>query len=402
MRFFFLINLLDIAGNMEVRQDILKGVKRVVIKIGSSVISNRDKGRSSLECGLSRDWVRHYARKISSIRDMGIDVVLVSSGAIMAGRERLEFGRADLTIPEKQACAAIGQSFLMHTYEKAFEKKEIKVAQILLSHDDLGNRKRYLNAKHTIEALLEKGVIPIINENDSVTVEEIKIGDNDSLSATVACLVDAQLLIILSDVDGLYDRDPSLKSSSGAEKAQLLSHVSRVNEDIEKIAGKSNNRLTVGGMVTKVLAAKKTMSFGIPALVVNGLDEKVIEKIFTGKEVGTLFWSGKGKIRDRKHWIAHTLKSAGTLTVDAGARKALVEGGKSLLPAGLVKVSGNFEFGNALTLVDESGIEIGRGLVNYNSRDLENIKGMKTSAVRSLMGKAFYEEVIHRDDLVIF
>ncbi len=387
---------------MEVRQDILKGVKRVVIKIGSSVISNRDKGRSSLECGLSRDWVRHYARKISSIRDMGIDVVLVSSGAIMAGRERLEFGRADLTIPEKQACAAIGQSFLMHTYEKAFEKKEIKVAQILLSHDDLGNRKRYLNAKHTIEALLEKGVIPIINENDSVTVEEIKIGDNDSLSATVACLVDAQLLIILSDVDGLYDRDPSLKSSSGAEKAQLLSHVSRVNEDIEKIAGKSNNRLTVGGMVTKVLAAKKTMSFGIPALVVNGLDEKVIEKIFTGKEVGTLFWSGKGKIRDRKHWIAHTLKSAGTLTVDAGARKALVEGGKSLLPAGLVKVSGNFEFGNALTLVDESGIEIGRGLVNYNSRDLENIKGMKTSAVRSLMGKAFYEEVIHRDDLVIF
>ena len=392
--------LSGILENMTVREDILKNIKRVVIKIGSSVISNRDKGRSQLECGLSREWVRHSARKIKVIRDKGYDVVLVSSGAIMAGRERLEFGRADLTVPEKQACAAIGQSFLMHTYEKAFEKKGLMVAQILLSHDDLGNRRRYLNAKHTIEALLEKGVIPIINENDSVTVEEIKIGDNDSLSATVACLVDAQLLIILSDVEGLYDRDPSLKNKT--EKAQLISHVSKVNEDIERIAGKSKNRLTVGGMLTKVQAAKKTMSFGIPTLVVNGLDEKVIENIFASKEVGTLFWSGKGKIRDRKHWIAHTLKPAGTLTIDEGARKALVERGKSLLPAGLIKVKGDFEFGNALTLLDESGKEIGRGLVNYNSRDLERIKGMKTSAVRNLMEESFYEEVIHRDDLVIF
>ncbi len=387
---------------MTVRKEILKDIKRVVIKIGSSVISNRDKGRSQLECGLSKDWVRHYARKIKVIRDKGYEVVLVSSGAIMAGRERLEFGRANLTVPEKQACASIGQSFLMHTYEKAFEKKNLMVAQILLSHDDLGNRKRYLNAKHTIEALLEKGVVPIINENDSVTVEEIKIGDNDSLSATVACLVDAQLLIILSDVNGLYDRDPSLKSKSGVEKAQLVSLVSKVNEDIERIAGKSNNRLTVGGMVTKILAAKKTMSFGIPTLVVNGLDEKVIESIFAGKEVGTLFWAGKDKIRDRKHWIAHTLKSAGTLTVDEGARKALIERGKSLLPVGVIKVKGNFEFGNALTLLDESGKEIGRGLVNYNSRDLECIKGLKTSAVRKMMEDSFYEEVIHRDDLVIF
>ena len=384
------------------RNEILKNIKTVVIKIGSSVISNRDKGRSSLECGLSKDWVRHYARKIKFIRDKGYDVVLVSSGAIMAGRERLEFSRAELTIPEKQACAAIGQSFLMHTYEKAFEKKKLKVAQILLSHDDLGNRRRYLNAKHTIEALLEKGVVPIINENDSVTVEEIKIGDNDTLSATVACLVDAQLLIILSDVEGLYDKDPSLKNRHGAAKAQLISHIPKVNEGIEKIAGKSNNRLTVGGMITKVLAAKKTMSFGIPTLVVNGLDEKIIENIFAGKNVGTLFWSGKGKIRDRKHWIAHTLKSSGTLTIDEGARKALMERGKSLLPAGLVKVKGNFEFGNALTLIDEEGEEIGRGLVNYNSRDLEQIKGMKTSAVRGLMGESYYEEVIHRDDLIIF
>ena len=383
-----------------IRQDILKNIKRVVIKIGSSVISNRDKGRSSLECGLSKDWVRHYARQIKLIQDKGYDVVLVSSGAIMAGRERLGLSRADLSIPEKQACAAIGQSFLMHTYEKAFEKKDIKVAQILLSHDDLGNRRRYLNAKHTIEALLERNVIPIINENDSVTVEEIKIGDNDTLSATVACLVDAQLLIILSDVEGLFNRDPSIKIKG--EKAELLSHVARVNDEIERTAGKSNNKLTVGGMYTKVIAAKKTMSFGIPTLVVNGLDEKVLENIFSGKDVGTLFWSGKGKIRDRKHWIAHTLKPAGTLVVDAGARKALIKRGKSLLPAGLIKVKGDFEFGKAVMIVDEEGKEIGRGLVNYNSSDLLRIKGMKTPAIKKMIGKSFYEEVIHRDDLVIF
>ena len=383
-----------------IRQDILKNIKRVVIKIGSSVISNKDKGRSSLECGLSKDWVRHYARQIKLIQDKGYDVVLVSSGAIMAGRERLGLSRADLSIPEKQACAAIGQSFLIHTYEKAFEKKDIKVAQILLSHDDLGNRRRYLNAKHTIEALLERNVIPIINENDSVTVEEIKIGDNDTLSATVACLVDAQLLIILSDVEGLFNRDPSIKIKG--EKAELLSHVARVNDEIERTAGKSNNKLTVGGMYTKVIAAKKTMSFGIPTLVVNGLDEKVLENIFSGKDVGTLFWSGKGKIRDRKHWIAHTLKPAGTLVVDAGARKALIKRGKSLLPAGLIKVKGDFEFGKAVMIVDEEGKEIGRGLVNYNSSDLLRIKGMKTPAIKKMIGKSFYEEVIHRDDLVIF
>ena len=383
-----------------IRQDILKNIKRVVIKIGSSVISNKHKGRSSLECGLSKDWVRHYARQIKLIQDKGYDVVLVSSGAIMAGRERLGLSRADLSIPEKQACAAIGQSFLMHTYEKAFEKKDIKVAQILLSHDDLGNRRRYLNAKHTIEALLERNVIPIINENDSVTVEEIKIGDNDTLSATVACLVDAQLLIILSDVEGLFNRDPSIKIKG--EKAELLSHVARVNDEIERTAGKSNNKLTVGGMYTKVIAAKKTMSFGIPTLVVNGLDEKVLENIFSGKDVGTLFWSGKGKIRDRKHWIAHTLKPAGTLVVDAGARKALIKRGKSLLPAGLIKVKGDFEFGKAVMIVDEEGKEIGRGLVNYNSSDLLRIKGMKTPAIKKMIGKSFYEEVIHRDDLVIF
>ncbi|GJL77585.1 MAG: glutamate 5-kinase [Nitrospinaceae bacterium] len=385
------------------RKKIISNLKRVVIKIGSSVISHREPGKAPLVQGLSQDMVRHYAAQIKAMVDAGCEVVLVSSGAIMAGRERLGLVRNNLSIPEKQACAAIGQSFLMHAYEKKFEKRGLKVAQILLSSDDLHNRRRYLNAKHTIEALLKHSVIPIINENDSVTVDEIKIGDNDTLSATVACLADAQLLIILSDVDGLYSRDPSVKSrKKNEDPPELIHQVNKVTPDVEKLAGKSNNLVTVGGMVTKVLAAKKTMSFGIPTLLVNGLDNKVLDKALKGETVGTLFWPGKEKIRNRKHWIAHTLKPKGTIVVDAGAKKALLDGRKSLLPAGVVRMEGNFEFGNSVCVVDETSAEIARGLINYSNGDLEKIKGMKTSEVRKLFGSNYYEEVIHRDDMVVF
>ncbi len=386
----------------QVRQKIVRGLKRVVIKIGSSVLAVRENGRPDPTQGLNPDKVRDFAKQVQRIVDGGTQVILVSSGAIMAGRERLGLTRTHLTIPEKQACAAIGQSHLMHAYEKKFDKLGLKVAQILLSSGDLANRKRYLNAKHTVEALLKHKVIPIINENDSVTVDEIKIGDNDTLSATVACLADAELLIILSDVDGLYSRNPSLKPGrNDGEPPERIAHVDRVTEKIEKLAGKSGSSVTVGGMVTKVMAAKKTMHFGIPTLLANGLDSKVMDRVFAGEAVGTLFWSGKEKIRNRKHWIAHTLKPSGVLTVDAGARKALLEGRKSLLPAGVVGVKGAFEFGNAVSIQDEAGAEIGRGLVNYNTADLEQIRGLKTTEVRKLFPRNFYEEVIHRDDLVI-
>ncbi|PIQ96277.1 MAG: glutamate 5-kinase [Nitrospinae bacterium CG11_big_fil_rev_8_21_14_0_20_56_8] len=385
---------------IETRKKILGKLKRVVIKIGSSVIAHKEPGKSVLVGGLNPRMVAYYARMIKTIVESGRQVVLVSSGAIMAGRKRLGLDRGNLTIPEKQACAAIGQSFLMHTYEKQFEKQGLKVAQILLGSDDLEHRRRYLNAKHTIEALLEHNVIPIINENDSVTVDEIKIGDNDTLSATVACLVDAGLLIVLSDVEGLYSRDPG-KVRKGEAPPELISQVEQVTEEIERLAGKSNNRLTVGGMYTKVLAAKKTLSYGIPTLLVNGLDKKVLPRVFSGEPVGTLFCSEKGKIRNRKHWIAHTLKPLGTITVDEGARKALVQMGKSLLPAGVIRVDGNFEFGNPVRILDETSIEIARGLVNYSARDLESIRGKKTALVRTMVGTNFYEEVIHRDDLVI-
>ncbi len=383
-----------------IRKDILKSVKRVVIKVGSGVISDHESGKPPLERGLSIKRIRSYARRIRSIVDSGVEVILVSSGAIMAGRQRLEIKRANLDIPEKQACAAIGQTSLIRAYEKLFEKQDLKVAQILLGHDDLENRKRYLNVRHTLEALLARKVVPIVNENDSVTVDEIKIGDNDTLSANVACMAEAQLLIILSDVDGLYTADPASKNRNG-EKPELISHVDKINSSIEKLAGKSNNPLAVGGMFTKVMAAKKTMSFGIPTLIVNGLNGSVLDKVFKGDNVGTLFWSGEAKISDRKHWIAHTLKPAGTLTVDAGAKKALVEGNKSLLPAGVVSVEGKFDFGAAVRIVGPRGKEIARGLVNYKSTDLDRIKGMKTSAIKDVVGPNFYEEVVNRDDLVL-
>ena len=385
----------------DIRGEILKSLKRVVIKIGSSIITQCEKGQASSANGLNADNVRSLAGTIRRIVDRDCEVVLVSSGAIMAGRERLGLHRANLSIPEKQACAAIGQSYLMHTYEKKFEKRGLKVAQILLGHDDLENRKRFLNAKHTLEALLEHKVIPIINENDSVTVDEIKIGDNDTLAATVACLVNAQLLIILSDVDGLYTSDPSIKRKKGESFPEIIEHVDCITDKIEKLAGRSNSAVTVGGMYTKVLAAKQTMSFGVPTLVVNGLDKSVPDKIFKGKSVGTLFWAGREKIKTRKHWIAHTLKPSGEITVDSGAAKAIVNRGKSLLPAGVTRVEGKFEFGNAVCIFGEDGTEIARGLVNYSLRDLDRIKGMKTGAVRKIFGENFYEEVIHRDDLVV-
>ena len=385
----------------DVRKEILKGLKRVVIKVGSSIITKREKRNNEWANELNANNVRLLARTIRQIVDRNCEVVLVSSGAIMAGRERLDLHRADLSIPEKQACAAIGQSYLMHTYEKKFEKEGIKVAQILLGHDDLRNRKRFLNAKHTLEALLEHKVIPIINENDSVTIDEIKIGDNDTLSATVACLLNAQLLIILSDVDGLFSRDPSSKMREGDAPMKIIEHVDCITQKIEKLAGGSKSKVTVGGMYTKILAAKQTMSFGIPTLIVNGFDKSIAEKIYKGKSVGTLFWAGREKIKKRKHWIAHTLKPSGKITIDSGAEKAILSRGKSLLPAGVIKVEGKFEFGNAVRILGEDGKEIARGLVNYNFRDLDSIMGMRTSAVKKIFKDNFYNEVIHRDDLTL-
>ena len=391
---------MKMPDNIEIRKQILKGLKRVVIKIGSSVISNRKKDKAGLACGLCQETIQILARKINLILKNKCKVTLVSSGAIMAGRNRLGLDRPHLTIPEKQACAAVGQSFLVRSYEKAFDKYGVKVAQILLDHQDLVSRKRYLNAKNTLDTLMSHNVVPIVNENDTVSVDEIKIGDNDTLSADVACLLDAQLLIILSDVEGLFTGDPT-KPTRYNQKHELIPLVTQITPELEHLAGNSTNQLTVGGMEAKVRAAKKTMSFGIPTLIISGIDLNQLPKVFEGKSIGTLFWAEKTNIKNRKHWIAHTLKPAGGVVIDSGAKKALLDNGKSLLPAGVIRVEGEFQFGNAVCVYDDSMNELARGLINYNSVELNRIKGMKTQAARKMMGEGFYDEVIHRDDLVV-
>ena len=388
------------TDNITIRRHILKGVKRVVIKIGSSVISKRKGKMTGLARGLCEKTIQRLALEINRLLEKKFQVTLVSSGAIMAGRNRLNLERQNLTIPEKQACAAIGQSFLIHSYEKAFDKHGIQIAQILLDHHDLVSRKRYLNAKNTLDTLMSYNVVPIVNENDTVSVDEIKIGDNDTLSADVACLVDAQLLIILSDVEGLFTGDPAKPNRSG-QKYKLIPLVKQITPELERIAGKSNNLLTIGGMGTKVLAVKKTMSFGIPTILTSGINISQFAKVFEGKSVGTLFWSGKTKIKNRKYWIANTLKPIGGIVIDSGAQKALIDHGKSLLPAGVIRVEGDFQFGNSVRIFDEAMNELARGLVNYNSIELNRIKGMKTAVVRKIMGEGFYDEVIHRNDLVV-
>ena len=391
---------MTIPNNIEIRRNILKGLKRIVIKIGSSVISDRNSNQEGLARGVCEETIRQLAIEIHHLMGRKYQITLVSSGAIMAGRNRLNLDHHHLTIPEKQACAAIGQSFLMRSYQKAFEKHQVQVAQILLGHHDLISRKRYLNAKNTLDTLMTHGVIPIVNENDTVSVDEIKIGDNDTLSANIACLMNAQLLIILSDVEGLFTGDPTKPKRFG-KKHQLIPLVTQITPELEHIAGGSTNRLTVGGMETKVLAAKKTMSFGIPTLLINGLNLSNLSKIFNGQSIGTLFWSGKVGIKNRKHWIAHTLKPSGSLIVDDGAKKAILNRGKSLLPAGVIRIEGKFQFGNSVRVYDCDMNELARGLVNYSSEDLDRIKGMKTVAARKIMGEEFYDEVIHRDDLVM-
>ena len=382
------------------RHQLLKKAQRVVIKVGTSVIARNNKEKK-LTCGLCQKSVERLADEVKRLIGKEYQIILVTSGAVMAGRSRLKFGHQHLSIPEKQACAAIGQSYLIKAYEKAFGRHGIQIAQILLGHHDLGSRKRYLNAKNTLDTLLAHHVVPIINENDTVSVDEIKIGDNDTLSADVACLIGADLLVILSDVEGLYTSDP-LKSSRSGKKPKLISLVSQVTPQLEYIAGKSKNKLAVGGMMTKVRAAKRTMSFGIGTMIVSGLNMGNLRALFKGDTIGTLFWSGKTKIKNRKYWIAHTLKPAGGIIIDKGARKAILEQGRSLLSAGIIQVEGRFDFGNSVQIFDEDRCELARGLVNYSSEDLDRIKGMKTTAVRKLLVSGFYEEVIHRNDLVVW
>lgn len=364
-------------------------MSRVVIKIGSNILTEA-------QGGLNQKRVAALAKDISEVCWAGHEAVIVSSGAVAAGMKKLGLKEKPKEIRLKQAAAAVGQSSLMWAYEKSFEAHKKKVAQVLLTREDLSERARYLNAKNTLITLLSYGVIPIINENDTVATEEIKFGDNDQLAALVSGLIDAERLIILSDVDGLYAADPRTDP-----QAAVISCVDEITPEIESVAGGSGSAVGTGGMYSKILAAKKALSYNIRVNIVNGRKKGLIAALLRGEQAGTEFRPKTRKMSSRKGWIAYAVKPRGTLSLDDGAVQAVLRLGKSLLPSGIVAVEGSFETGDAVYCADTHGTRIAKGIVNYSSADIGRIKGKKTTEIEALLGYKYSDEVIHRDNLVV-
>ncbi len=371
------------------RKDILQPVKRVLVKIGSGVLTKKE--------GLNLDVVRALSKDICRLMEKrGLEIILVSSGAIASGIKKMGFSQRPQSISQQQAIAAIGQSSLMLAYEDAFRRYGRKVAQILVTRDDLTNRKRYLNTRNTIFTLLNWKLIPIINENDTVVVDEIKFGDNDNLSAMMANLAGADLVVNLTDIDGLFDADPK-----GNKDAHLIPLVEKITSKIEKNARPIPGPLGRGGMESKVKAAKDSATCGIPTIIANGLKRNIMSTIFDGKEEGTLFLTQPIPMRSRKHWIAFTKSPKGRIMVDRGAEEALVKKGKSLLPSGIVAVYGRFNIGNSVTIMNREESTLAVGLVNYPSTDVEKILGLKSSEIEKTLGYKHDDEVVHKDNLVL-
>ena len=368
---------------------ILKRARRVVVKIGSQILSSSE--------GIEENRLRGLVRELALLHERKKEIVVVSSGAVAAGMTRLGRKERPKTIPEKQALAAVGQIKLMALYERAFAKFDKSVAQVLLTADDLANRQRYINAKHTFQVLLASSIIPIVNENDTVAVEEMKFGDNDHLSALVATLLEADLLVILSDVEGVYDKDPRAHRD-----AQLISLICEARGISRAIGGASMSAAGTGGIVTKLGAAEEAAAAGIPTVIASGLQSGILEKVFDSKEqIGTLILAEQDRLPSRKHWIAYNLKPSGEIVVDQGAQDAVVQKGKSLLPSGLKEVRGAFGVGECVRCLDLAGKEFARGLVNYSAQELNRIRGLHTSRIEKVLGYKAYEEIIHRDDLVV-
>jgi len=363
--------------------------KRIVVKVGSGVLTEDN--------GLNLKALRSISRQICQLADRGLEIILVSSGAMASGIKKIGLSKRPDEIPKRQAVAAVGQAGLIMEYEKSFARYNKKVAQILLTSDDLVNRKRYLNARNTVCTLLSWQVIPIINENDTVVVEEIKFGDNDNLSAMITLLMDADILINLTDIDGLYTKDPRKN-----QDAELIPVVTTIKKDIEKYATDIPGPLGTGGMLSKIIAAKKVTSAGIPMLIAGGEKHDILIKLFTGKEHGTFFIPKKEKLANRKCWIAFTLKPKGIILIDDGAASAILNRGKSLLPSGIVNVEGEFGVGAAVEFKKENNKEVlGTGLVNYRASDIRKIMGLKSGKIKKYLGHKSYDEVIHRDNLAI-
>lgn len=371
------------------RKSIISKVKIAVIKIGSSVLTDRD---GSLSIAVFDE----IASEVQKLRTKGPDVVIVSSGAIASGMKKLRLDKKPRDISMKQAIAACGQNSLIGQYERAFSEYGINVAQILLTHDGLSDRKRFLNARKTIHTLLGMGIVPVVNENDTVAVEEIMFGDNDNLAAVVTTLIEADLLVMLTDTEGLYSKDPKHNHD-----AELITTIDEIGDDILNNAGDTIGRTTAGGMRTKIEAAGKAAAFGVPTIIASGKSKGELSRIFGGAEAGTLFLPSEKSLKGRKHWIAFTLKPSGQIVIDKGAKKAIASSGRSLLPSGIKDVRGRFSVGDPVSCVDETGAEVARGLTSYSSSDIKKIMGAKTSQIESILGYKYSDEVIHRDDLAV-
>ncbi len=370
------------------QRECFASAKRVVVKIGSNVLTK--------DSGLNLEVVHSVSRQICDLIDRDMEMVLVSSGAMAAGLRKLGLSRRPDEIPQRQAVAAVGQAGLIMEYEKAFEQYGKKVAQILLTGDGLHQRKRYLNARNTLHTLISWKIVPIINENDTVSVEEIKFGDNDNLSAMIALLLDADLLINLTDIEGLYDKDPRTNPD-----ALLIPVVDTIHRDIENCASSIPGTLGTGGMLTKIRAARKVSTAGIPMVIARGSKEDILFRLFSGEEHGTFFTPRQEKMANRKCWIGFSVKPKGRLRIDDGAVRAILERGKSLLPIGITDVEGDFRMGAPVEFKNGSGDVLGVGLVNYSSADIRKIMGLRTDQIAERLGLKPYDEVIHRDNLTV-
>jgi glutamate 5-kinase len=378
---------LTVSGAADARRALMKA-RRIVVKVGSNLVT-------APGLGSDPDRIERLAADVAAIRH-DREVALVSSGAIATGMARLALAERPRSIPEKQAAAAVGQSALMWQYEIAFKRYGIAVGQVLLTAQDIGDRTRYLNARNTLLALLGFGVVPVVNENDTVAVEEIKVGDNDNLSALVASLIEADLLVLLTDVGGLYTADPARQS--GATK---LDTVAEVTHEILAMAGTHGDGVSVGGMATKLQAAQKAAASGVPMVIASGRERGVLARILSGEAVGTYFVPKADRLGARKRWIAFAVPPQGRLTVDAGAARALTRQGRSLLPSGVTAVDGEFAAGDVVAVVDGESREFARGLVNFDAGELRRIRGAKTQEIEPRLGYRSVDEVIHRDNLVI-
>ena len=371
----------------EAYKALVNNAQKIVVKVGTSTLTHKN-GKLNLE------QIELLVRQLSDLRNQGKDVVLVSSGAIGAGMGKLNLEERPKTIPEKQAVAAVGQGILLHIYEKIFAEYGQATAQLLLTKADLEHRQRFLNARNTLLTLLKLGVIPIVNENDTVAFEEIKFGDNDTLAALVGTLIDADLIILLTDIDGFYNGDPRKRKD-----AKRISVVETIDAQVERLAGSVGSKFGSGGMATKIAAASIAVNAGIPLMIAHGAEPHIIRKLTGGEDMGTLFLPIEMKPHLRKKWIAFGSHVSGRLMVDDGAKDALIHKGKSLLPSGITAVEGDFAAGDVVEIVDAQGREFARGISNYSWMELHKIKGQKSKNICPILGYKDYDEVIHRDNL---